>query len=258
MNLPVPIVLSVVAVAAGVAVVRATHPASVPPLPSFADVSHDAAASNDAAASGNTALAEPPSPARSHAPSADVVVYVAGAVAHRGVYHLPVASRAVDALHAAGGATNEADLVAVNLAAPLADGDEVVVPEKGTVDDASVSDASAPAHPKRKHKRHRKKHHKRHHRAAPADPAAVSEVADPANSADDSSTIVDAAPAAPVDLNTAGQSELETLPGIGAGLAERIVTFRELNGPFVAPDDLLDVGGMTEKRLEVIEPFLTI
>jgi competence protein ComEA len=252
MNLPVPIVLSVVAVAAGVAVVRATHSAPAPPVPSFTDTSRDAAASS------NAAPGERPLPARTHAPLADVVVYVAGAVVHRGVYRLPVASRAVDALHAAGGATNAADLVAVNLAAPLADGDEVVVPEKGTVDDATVSDASAPMQRKRKHKRHRKKHHKRHHRSAPADATAVSDVAAPSDSADDSSTIADAAPAAPIDLNTAGESELETLPGIGAGLAERIVTFRELNGPFVAADDLLDVGGMTEKRLEVIEPFLTI
>jgi competence protein ComEA len=68
--------------------------------------------------------------------------------------------------------------------------------------------------------------------------------------------IGDAAPAAPIDINAADASELETLPGVGANLAERIVSYREQNGPFAALDDLLDVGGMTQKRLDDIEPFL--
>ncbi len=61
----------------------------------------------------------------------DVVVHVAGAVARPGVYRLPAGSRVNDAVERAGGASGGAELEAVNLAARLADGQQVVVPEHG-------------------------------------------------------------------------------------------------------------------------------
>ena len=63
--------------------------------------------------------------------SSDVVVHVAGAVERPGVYRLPVGSRVDDAVRRAGGAAAKAALEAVNLAARLADGQQVVVPERG-------------------------------------------------------------------------------------------------------------------------------
>jgi competence protein ComEA len=61
----------------------------------------------------------------------DVVVDVTGAVARPGVYRLPAGSRVTDAVQRAGGAGPGAELEAVNLAARLADGQQVVVPERG-------------------------------------------------------------------------------------------------------------------------------
>lgn len=61
----------------------------------------------------------------------DVVVDVTGAVARPGVYRLPAGSRVTDAVGRAGGATAAALLEAINLAARLADGQQVVVPKKG-------------------------------------------------------------------------------------------------------------------------------
>lgn len=58
----------------------------------------------------------------------DVVVHVAGAVAEPGVYRLPVGSRVTDAVERAGGATEDGSVDAINLAAPLSDGQQVVVP----------------------------------------------------------------------------------------------------------------------------------
>jgi len=63
--------------------------------------------------------------------SADVVVHVAGAVGRPGVYRLPGGSRVDDAVRRAGGARAEAELEAINLAARLADGQQVVVPAGG-------------------------------------------------------------------------------------------------------------------------------
>jgi competence protein ComEA len=63
--------------------------------------------------------------------NSDVVVHVAGAVERPGVYRLPSGSRVDDAVRRAGGAAPGAELEAVNLAARLADGQQVVVPERG-------------------------------------------------------------------------------------------------------------------------------
>jgi competence protein ComEA len=60
-----------------------------------------------------------------------VVVDVVGAVAHPGVVRLPAGSRVLDALLAAGGMTGEADLAALNKAAPLRDGMRIYVPRPG-------------------------------------------------------------------------------------------------------------------------------
>jgi competence protein ComEA len=61
----------------------------------------------------------------------DLVVDVTGAVGRPGVYRLPAGSRVNDAVERAGGAGPRAELEAVNLAARLADGQQVVVPERG-------------------------------------------------------------------------------------------------------------------------------
>jgi competence protein ComEA len=63
--------------------------------------------------------------------SGDVVVDVTGAVARPGVYRLPAGSRVTDAVERAGGASGGALLEAINLAARLADGQQVVVPKRG-------------------------------------------------------------------------------------------------------------------------------
>lgn len=77
-------------------------------------------------------LAPEPEPSASAAPAA-VVVDVAGAVARPGVLQLPAGSRVVDALAAAGGAVPGADLLALNRAAVLRDGERIYVPRAGEV-----------------------------------------------------------------------------------------------------------------------------
>ena len=89
--------------------------------------------------------AAPASPSTS---AADVaVVYVVGAVQHPGLYRLPPSARVGDAVDAAGGATDEADLDSINLAAEVGDGDRVYVPRQGDNVDTGgdpAGDASPP------------------------------------------------------------------------------------------------------------------
>jgi competence protein ComEA len=78
------------------------------------------------------------------APPREVVVHVAGAVARPGLYRLPEGSRIDDAIAEAGGAKPKAALDLVNLAAPLADGQQVVVPLRGSAEAAALgADAGA-------------------------------------------------------------------------------------------------------------------
>lgn len=135
--------------------------------------------------------------------SGELYVHVLGAVEKPGLYVLDLDARLVDALAAAGGTTEQADLAAVNLARVLSDGEQVVVPVIGAVSEPGVPDAAAPA--------------------------------------DDL-----------IDLNTADQAALETLPRIGPALAERIISWREENGRFQSVEDLLAVPGIGEKLLEGI------
>ena len=61
-----------------------------------------------------------------------------------------------------------------------------------------------------------------------------------------------------VNLNTAGVDELVTLPGIGKAYAERILEYREKNGPFKKVEDILNVRGIGEKTYERIKDRLTL
>lgn len=139
---------------------------------------------------------------------AEVVVDVVGAVGTPGLYRLGEGSRVADAVALAGGLTRKANGSAVNLAAPLVDGTQVVVPRKG--EEAPVAAAGG---------------------AGGAAGAA-------------------GAPTGPIHLNAASLEELETIPGVGPVTAQRIVDFREQNGPFQSVDELDAVSGIGPKRME--------
>jgi competence protein ComEA len=182
-------------------------------------------------ASPPAALAAPPAGqiafAQRAAPS-EVVVYVAGAVARPGIYRLPAGRRVDDALRAAGAAKPDADLIAVNLAAPLHDGEEIAVPQRGVPLRSLGAGRAAPAALDRRGGRRGGRVRK------------------------------PAPPAEPLDLNHADVPALAALPGVGRGLAERIVAFREANGPFASVDELADVAGVTDRRLEALLPYLVV
>ena len=61
-----------------------------------------------------------------------------------------------------------------------------------------------------------------------------------------------------ININSATSAELQELPGIGPAYAQRIIDWREENGRFTSMDQLLEIRGIGERRLEVIKPLITL
>jgi competence protein ComEA len=124
------------------------------------------------------------------------------------VYPLPPDSIVKDALLAAGGATDDADLDRINLALPVADGQHVYVPRLGEVDLPVQPPSSQPA------------------------------------------------TGSKININTADAATLESLPGIGPAIAQRIIDYRQANGPFAHIEDIKNVSGIGDGILSKIQDLI--
>ena len=150
-------------------------------------------------------------------------MYVSGWVRHPGVYRFKQGDRIVDALERAGGPKKGADLNALNLAAFLTDAQQILVTKMGE---------------------------------------APSSVASPGSGTSSGTTTDGTGAPGPagglINLNTATLDQLETLPGIGPSLGQRIIDYREQHGPFQSVEDLLEVSGIGEKRLADLQDQVTV
>ncbi|WP_374159428.1 ComEA family DNA-binding protein [Mycobacterium sp. G7A2] len=160
-----------------------------------------------------------------------VVVSVVGLVHTPGLVTLEPGARIADALDAAGGALDGADMLGLNMARRVADGEQIVVgigalPGQPTEMGSSV--------------------------VAGADSAAGAAAAGPPASA------APGGPTAPVDLNTATVEQLDTLPGIGPVTAAAIVSWRDSNGRFTSVDQLGEVDGIGPVRLAKLRDLVLV
>jgi competence protein ComEA len=145
-----------------------------------------------------------------------VVVDVAGRVARPGVRTLPAGARVHDALAAAGGALPGTDTTAINLARRLADGEEIVV-------GLPVAAGAAPA-------------------GSGAGAAGGAALGGPAGG--------------PVSLATATAQQLDTLPGVGPVLAQRIIQYRDRHGGFRSVQELQQVPGLGDRRFSDLKSLV--
>ncbi len=136
-----------------------------------------------------------------------ISVHVSGWVVRPGVVQIPEGSIVADAVTAAGGARSGALLDAINLAAPVLAGDQVVVPGPDAVTLGGSAPGTGDGH---------------------------------------------------ISLNRADAAQLQDLPGVGPVLAERIIAYRDANGPFQTVEDLLDVPGIGEAKLAAMRDLISV
>ncbi len=134
------------------------------------------------------------------APSEKIIIYIIGCVKTPGVYELDVDSRVSNAVDAAGGLLETADLTKINLAYKLEDGQKITIPsindktDEGSTYEDFITDSSE------------------------------NTISQTNSTSVQKSSIV--------NINSATQTELETLPGIGPSIASKIISYRNENGKF--------------------------
>jgi len=194
-----------------------------------APVSADSAASDPLDTLAPLDAFDPLAPLDTIAPQG-VTVHVVGAVNEPGVYHLAAGARGDDALRAAGGARSNADLRLVNLAAPLVDGEQLVIPRIGERPPPTTAASGG--------------------RSGGTGGRSKA-------SAGDTSPTRTTLPLI-IDINRANADELDRLPGIGPKTAKAIIEHRTRNGPFASVDDLLAVRGIGPATLAEIRNWVKV
>jgi competence protein ComEA len=153
-----------------------------------------------------------------------LLVHVVGQVRRPGVVRLPPGARVLDAVKAAGGAQASADLNHVNLARLVADGEQIVVPKPG--------ESILPG-------------------GVPGVGGTGAGSAGPGSSGGGSVGGL-------IDINTADAAALDSLPGVGPVLAQRILDWRAQHGRFSSVDELGEVTGIGDKILSQISPKVRV
>ena len=202
----------------------------------------DAGASAASRSPDNLAVEPAPPQITSEDEVTELRVYVAGAVKNPGVYRLAAGDRLVDGVEAAGGAMEEADLEAVNLAMRVEDEGYYYIPVKSARPASNPDEKSTVT-------------------LTPI--AGFPEAATNRPTADspgelDMTSKGNGQPAGPLDLNTATQVELETLPSIGPARARAIIAYRDENGPFTAVDEITAISGIGQGILDNLQGLITV
>ena len=166
-----------------------------------------------------------------------IVVHISGAVNIEGIVELEAGSRIANAIEKVGGVKENADMTDINLAYPLEDGMKIHIPTKeeteanknneNMIDESYVTSSSG----------------------------GVSSKED-TNSTQGSSKLTTSNEK--VNINTATQEELDTLPGIGPSIASKIIDYREQNGKFNSIEEIKEVSGIGDAKYEKIKDSITI
>lgn len=155
----------------------------------------------------------------------EIIVHITGAVKKNGIVKLKDGARIYDAIEMAGGSTDDADLSKINLAYVLEDGQKVYIPKIGEINQENAEEEYI-----------------------------TFEYGNNKNIIQD----YNKGGNEKVNINTANQTELETLPGIGTATAEKIIDYRNKNGKFSSIEDIQNVKGIGNAKYENIKESICV
>lgn len=155
---------------------------------------------------------------------APIAVHVIGAVPRPGLYEFSEGARVQDAIDAAGGLLSSANIESINLAALLEDGQQLNIPYKSGQEPEVDENESL-------------------------DLPGEEPTEEPSTSDTDAELI---------NINSASLEELDSLPGIGPTIAQRIIDYREENGGFGVIEDIMNVSGVGPSTYEQIKDLITV
>lgn len=147
-----------------------------------------------------------------------IMVHICGEILNPGVYDMEKGSRIADLIETAGGETETACIDSLNLAQEVFDGQKIYVPSREEVVSGEFQETGSP---------------------------------DVDNSVDGGHSLI-------VNINTASSGKLQSLPGIGPVIAEKIITYREKHGSFGRKGDLMNVSGIGPKKFKRIEHLIDV
>ena len=160
-----------------------------------------------------------------------IYVYVTGEVNNPGVYWVDEGSRIIDAIEAAGGTTDNANLTKINLVYVIEDGTKINIPSNKELNTDKefnyITQGSGEGSTDKKEETKEK---------------------DTSKSSFNSK----------VNINTATQTELETLPGIGPSIALKIIKYRQENGKFTSIEEIKNVSGIGDSKYEEIKDYILL
>ena len=171
------------------------------------------------------------------APAKKIKVDISGEVIKPGIYEVGEGDRVEDVIKLAGGLKKEADRASINLALRLKDEQKIVVPIKGSVKSPNPLQST---------------------------PRPFSGGNTPVSTSDSNFTrgqpksSKKLPPTNPVNINSASEVELQTIPGIGPSMAKKILDYRAANGEYGQIEDLRNIKGMGEKLFEKIREWITL
>ena len=165
-----------------------------------------------------------------------IKVHVSGAVNSPGVVELEENSRVGDAIEKAGGVTGEASTDTINLAGLLEDGIKIHIPTKQEMEQAKLAEGTQETQNESTN--------------MIADTTTGSLTNSSANSSSKTTS--------KVNINTATQTELETLPGIGPATATKIIEYREENGKFKSIEEIKEVNGIGDSKYDKIKDLIKV
>ena len=167
----------------------------------------------------------------------NIVIYITGAVKKEGIYEIKENSRISDAIEAAGGLLENANIKDINLAYIIEDGVKIYIPTNEEVNKKEI-------------KVNIKQENTYVSKESEGIKTNTSYIENSKSSTNNKNE--------KLNINTATQTELETLPGIGPSTALKIINYRKENGKFNSVDDIKKVSGIGDSKFDKIKDFIKV